>query len=114
MNSAKRIRLFLIVLFLITSLISTRDASAQAILHQSYSNPSNPQTIINYQLLESSHVSLKVYDILGRAVATLVDEWETAGNHRAIFSAANLSSGVYFYNLRVGGFNETGKLLFIK
>jgi TctA family transporter len=47
-------------------------------------------------------------------VTTLVDEYETAGSHRATFSATDLSSGVYFYNLRVGSFNGTGKLMFIK
>jgi len=95
-------------------MVFSQPASAQAVLHQSYSNPSNPTTTIKYEIFETSHVSLKVYDILGRLVTTLVDDYETAGSHKATFTANNLSSGVYFYNLRVGGFNGTGKLLFIK
>ena len=114
MNLENKIPQLLMSLLFVCSLVYYQEASAQAILHQSYSNPSNPTTIIKYDLFESSHVSLKVYDVLGRVVTTLVDEYETAGSHRATFSATNLSSGVYFYNLRVGSFNGTGKLMFIK
>jgi Secretion system C-terminal sorting domain len=114
MNSSRKIARFPIALFLSVLFVYSQEAVSQVILHQNYANPSNPTTIINYQLLESSHVSLKVYDILGRVVTTLVDEWQTAGTYRAIFSANNLSSGIYFYNLRAGQFNETRKLLFVK
>ncbi len=83
-------------------------------LGQNYPNPFNPSTTIRYQAPVSSLVILKVYDILGNEVADLVNEVETAGQHQVNFSAANLSTGVYFYTLRVGAFSETKKLLFIK
>ena len=60
------------------------------------------------------HVTLKVYDILGREVQTLVDERKTAGDHSIKSNAANLSSGVYFYRLDAGTFTETKKLTVLK
>ncbi|HEY9165681.1 MAG TPA: T9SS type A sorting domain-containing protein [Candidatus Kryptonia bacterium] len=71
-------------------------------LGQNYPNPFNPNTVINYQLVENSFVRLKVYDILGREVKSLVNERQTAGSHNVTFSASNLPSGVYFYRLSAG------------
>ena len=70
-------------------------------LSQNYPNPFNPSTVISYQLPKGSHVSLKIYDVLGKEVTTLVDEYQNAGAHNAQFSILNsqLSSGVYFYRL---------------
>ena len=83
-------------------------------LKQNYPNPFNPSTIIDYQLPRQAHVMLRVYDVLGREVKTLVDETQSAGLHSATFNASSLSSGVYFYRLRAGTFSETRKLTVLK
>lgn len=72
-------------------------------LSQNYPNPFNPSTTINYALPKASDVSIDVFNILGKKVASLVNQRKTAGNHSVQFQASNLSSGVYFYTLRVGG-----------
>jgi hypothetical protein len=68
-------------------------------LNQNYPNPFNPSTIISFQIPVASHVTLKVYDILGRELTTLIDETQTAGSHSITFNAAKYASGVYFYRL---------------
>ncbi len=83
-------------------------------LSQNYPNPFNPTTMINFQLSISSYVTLKVYDVLGREVATLVNEEKFPGTYEATFNASNLSSGIYFYTLRAGNFIETKKMLLVK
>ena len=96
-------------------------------LSQNYPNPFNPETTIEYSIPVETrhsanggsslqHVTLKVYDVLGREVATLVDEYKQAGTYNSKFSIINynMSSGVYFYQLRAGNFVETKKLCFIK
>jgi hypothetical protein len=83
-------------------------------LKQNYPNPFNPSTVIVYQLPVNSVVTVKVYDVLGRAVETLVNERESAGTHSVKFNAANLPSGVYFYRLEAGGYHDTKKLLLLK
>ena len=87
---------------------------SQFVLNQNYPNPFNPSTTISWQLPESGWQTLKVYDILGNEVATLVDEYRTAGLNQVIFSENNHSSGIYFYNLRSGSFSETKSMLLIK
>ena len=79
------------------------------ILYQNYPNPFNPKTIINYQLTMNNFVTIKVYDILGKEVAILVNKEQSAGKHKIEFDATkyNLSSGVYFYELSVGSFGKT-------
>ena len=72
-------------------------------MHQNYPNPFNPRTIINYELGIRNFVELKVYDIAGREVATLVNEIMPAGKHAVEFNANGLSSGIYFYSLNVDG-----------
>jgi tetratricopeptide (TPR) repeat protein len=79
-----------------------------------YPNPFNPTTIINYQLSKSGHVTLKVYDILGREVATLVNENQNPGIHSTTFDASKLASGVYFYRLTAPGINQVKKMLLTK
>jgi poly(3-hydroxybutyrate) depolymerase len=83
-------------------------------LSQNYPNPFNPKTVIGYQLPVSSNVTLKVYDLLGREVATLVDEYKPAGSYNATFYAGSLSSGVYLYKLTAGDFIQTKKLILMK
>ncbi len=85
-------------------------------LSQNYPNPFNPETTINFSIPNSGHVTLKVYDILGRAVATLVDEHKQAGTYSASFNTlrSSLTSGVYLYRLQSGSYNETKKLILMK
>jgi hypothetical protein len=83
-------------------------------LEQNYPNPFNPSTVISYQLPVTSDVTLKVYDILGREVATLVDEMKSAGSCEVKFDASKLSSGIYFYKIQAGSYTETRKLVLMK
>jgi xylan 1,4-beta-xylosidase len=85
-------------------------------LEQNYPNPFNPGTVISYQLPSASNVSLKVYDVLGREVATLVNEYERAGNYTVPLPdfSVQRSSGVYFYTLKAGDFTQTKKMVLTK
>jgi hypothetical protein len=83
-------------------------------LSQNYPNPFNPSTVIRYQLPANAFVTLKVYDILGREVRTLVDERQNAGIHSVTFSASGLTSGVYFYRIETGTYHDAKKLLLLK
>jgi hypothetical protein len=83
-------------------------------LEQNYPNPFNPTTIISYQLPAYSNVILKVYDLLGREVATLVSENKPAGNYKVEFNANKIVSGIYFYTMQAGTFVQTKKLMLLK
>lgn len=83
-------------------------------LSQNYPNPFNPTTAINYSLNKKSHVELKVYNVLGSEVATLVNETKNAGSYKISFDATNLSSGVYFYQLKAGDQTITRKMMLMK
>jgi hypothetical protein len=83
-------------------------------LRQNYPNPFNPSTTIRYSLPKSEHVKLIVFDILGRQVATIIDENQNAGVFEVQFNAAALTSGVYFYRLKAGTYTQTKKLLLVK
>lgn len=83
-------------------------------LYQNYPNPFNPLTIIQFRIPNSEFVSLKVYDVIGNEVATLIDEYKPAGMHNVQFTMNNLTSGVYFYQLKAGSFTETKKMILIK
>jgi hypothetical protein len=83
-------------------------------LLQNYPNPFNPSTAIRYTLSEASQVRLSVYDMLGREVATLVNERQPVGAYQAVFNASQLASGTYFYKLQAGGFVQTKKMLLVK
>ncbi|MCZ7602697.1 MAG: T9SS type A sorting domain-containing protein [Melioribacteraceae bacterium] len=84
------------------------------VLSQNYPNPFNPTTNIQYSIPKASHVSLKVYDVLGNEVATLVNEKLSSGVYNSKFDASTLSSGIYFYTLEAGNFVTTKKLSLIK
>ncbi len=79
-----------------------------------YPNPFNATTTISYTLPEPSHVEIKIYNVLGQLVTTLVDEGKNAGTHSVQFDAAHLASGVYYYRLTAGIYSETRKLTLIK
>lgn len=83
-------------------------------LSQNYPNPFNPSTVISYQLPASSQVTLRVYDMLGREIATLVNDRENAGSHSAKFDGSRLASGVYFYRLVAGNYVATKKMALLK
>jgi len=85
-------------------------------LSQNYPNPFNPSTLISYQLPENAFVTLKVYDMLGREVATLVNEFQHAGSYSTQLSVSNsqLSTGIYFYSIKAGKFSQTKKMLLMK
>ncbi|MBX7046217.1 MAG: T9SS type A sorting domain-containing protein [Ignavibacteria bacterium] len=85
-------------------------------LRQNYPNPFNPSTVIRYQLSVAGNVSLKVFDLLGKEVATLVNEKQNAGSYAVDFNSAefNLPSGIYFYTLSAGEFKETRKMVLVK
>jgi hypothetical protein len=83
-------------------------------LSQNYPNPFNPATTISFNLPSKSFVSLKVYDALGREVATILSEELSAGTYSRQWNAAGLPSGIYFYRLQTGSFTETKKLVLLK
>ncbi len=83
-------------------------------LSQNYPNPFNPSTKINYAITESSLVTIKIYDMLGREVKILVNEEKPAGSYTINFNSENLASGVYFYKLTAGNFTATKKLMLLK
>ena len=101
---------------IITSISTPRQSSfsERFNLSQNYPNPFNPTTEIRYQTSEVSRVTLDVFDMLGRKVATLVDEVQGSGFKSVKFDAGGLASGVYFYRLNAGGFVETKKLMVIR
>lgn len=96
------------------SLVIRFNAARGYELAQNYPNPFNPMTTIRYQIPEGGFVSLKVYDVLGKEVATLVNGAKEAGSHWVSFNASGLASGVYFYRLQAGGFAETRKMMLVK
>ncbi len=83
-------------------------------LRQNYPNPFNPSTMISYALPVGGHVTLKVYDQLGKEISTLVNEEQAVGAYRVVFSASNLTSGLYFYTLKAGTYSVTRKMIFMK
>ena len=83
-------------------------------LEQNYPNPFNPATIIKYSLPSESKVILKIYDMLGKEVTTLVNSIQTPGEHIVNFNASDLPSGIYLYNITAGNFTQTKKLVLLK
>ena len=79
-----------------------------------FPNPFHPTTTIKFKVPEESKVVLKVYDILGREVATLVNEEKHAGNYKISFNASGFASGVYFFRLQAGNFMNTKKMILLK
>ena len=86
----------------------------QFVLSQNYPNPFNPSTNISFSIPAKSFVSLKVFDLLGKEVATIVSEEMSAGTYSRQWNAVTMSSGVYFYRLQAGSFIETKKLVLLR
>ncbi len=83
-------------------------------LSQNYPNPFNPSTVISWQLAVGSMVTLKIYDLLGREVATLIDEFQQAGQYVKTIHGTSLPSGVYFYKIQAGDFTQTKKMILLR
>jgi len=87
------------------------------VLEQNHPNPFNPSTSIKYELFSETHVTLKVYDLIGREIATLVNEVEGKGEHSVVFDASkfsNLTSGIYFYKLTTENYSDVKKMILTK
>jgi hypothetical protein len=83
-------------------------------LAKNYPNPFNAETLIEYSLTDDAHVTIDIFDMLGRHLTTLVDARRPAGNNQVVWNAAGQASGVYFYSIRVGGTTETRKMSLLK
>ena len=83
-------------------------------LFQNYPNPFNPSTTISFQMPKDGFVTLKIYDILGKEVTTLVNEFKTTGKYNVQFNASNLASGMYIYQIKAGEYSNTKKLMLMK
>ncbi len=81
---------------------------------QNYPNPFNPTTNINFGLPVDSKVTIKIYDITGREIKTLLNDTKTAGYYSVMFDASGMSSGVYFYKIQIDGFSEMKRMLLVK
>lgn len=96
------------------------DPPSEFELKQNFPNPFNPETVISYQLSVASNVNLKIHDIQGRVIATLVNEEQLAGSYNVSFNSkqttnyTSLSAGIYFYTLMISGFTQTKKMVFLK
>ena len=105
----------------VTSVTDERAIPTDYVLSQNYPNPFNPSSAVRYELPKQSHVILKIYNLLGQEVATLVDEEKSAGRYEVSWDADGFSSGIYFYRLQTqtlsgqaGGFVETKKMVLLK
>jgi hypothetical protein len=98
----------------VTAVQSTGEVPRAFSLDQNYPNPFNPTTTITYRISSLSHVTLKVYDVLGRAIATLVEARVQPGTYQTAFDASYLSSGIYFYRLQAGDFVQARKMVLMK
>ncbi len=98
----------------LTDVATTQELPQNFQLQQNYPNPFNPSTSITFALPHAANITLKVFDVLGREVATLVNGYMTAGAHEVRFDASHLSSGVYLYTLTSGDFTQTKKMSLVK
>ena len=83
-------------------------------LDQNYPNPFNPSTSIKFDIPVSGFVSIKVFDVSGKEVYSIVNEVRSAGRHEVTFNASGLSSGVYYYRIASGNFNDIKKMILVK
>jgi hypothetical protein len=94
--------------------IQTAEVPNQFYLNQNYPNPFNPVTTIKYGIPKSANVTLKIYDMLGREVTTLVNEKKDPGTYNVEFDATNFASGLYLYKITAGDFSAVKKMMLIK
>lgn len=100
--------------FLASGVKSLSNAATTFALKQNYPNPFNPSTVISYSIKGNEHVSLVIYNILGKEVASLVNEYKTAGAYKIEFNGASLPSGIYFYKLSTAKYTEVKKMTLLK
>lgn len=98
----------------LTGVINQNTVPEQYSLSQNYPNPFNPETRINYSIPKAGFVSIKIFDMLGRQVAGLVNDYKKAGNYITEFNASGLSSGVYYYKMVSGDFSDIKKMIVVK
>ena len=96
------------------SVVDENDFPNEYCLYQNYPNPFNPQTVIKYNIPKRCIVEIKIFDILGRELKTLVNEELSAGNYETKFDGSNLSSGIYFYRIIAGEYVKTNKMILLK
>jgi len=95
----------------VTSVREPEDQPQGFLMQQNFPNPFNPNTTIAFQLSTSNMVSLKIYDVLGQEIVTVLKAWQLAGAHEVNFDAAGLPGGIYFYRLQVGAVSQTRKMI---
>jgi len=100
--------------YLVTGVADERAIPEEFALSQNHPNPFNPTTTIHYELPLEGFVTLKVFDVLGNEVATLVNERKEEGRYQITFDASSLSSGVYIYQVRINDFIDTKKMILMK
>jgi hypothetical protein len=98
----------------VTAIEDNKPAAENFTLNQNYPNPFNPSTKIKYQIPNSGHVTLKIYNILGKEITTLVNKEQIVGNYEINFNALALSSGIYFYQLHSGSNIIVKKMMLLK
>jgi hypothetical protein len=98
----------------VTSVNQSTVIPSQYSLSPNYPNPFNPTTVITYSIPKSGNISLKIYDLLGREVAALVNEIKQAGKYEVKFDGSKLASGIYLYRIQSRDFNLTRKMILIK
>jgi hypothetical protein len=98
----------------VTAVETEEFTPAEFRLYQNYPNPFNPETVIKFKLPQSSFARLKIFNLSGQEIATLVDGFKIVGEHEVKWQTHGLPSGIYFYRLQAGGFSETKKLILQK
>ena len=99
---------------LITNIKNDLISQKKYYLGNNYPNPFNPTTKIDYTIPENTFVSLRIFDITGREVTTLVNSYQQSGLHSVTYNASNISSGLYLYTLNTGNYSETKRMVLIK
>jgi hypothetical protein len=119
MENMKKI-LLIILIFTFTGLYSQQDESTSTnipskySLSQNYPNPFNPSTKIKFELQTGSHVKVIVYNLLGRTIKTLVDNYLDSGAHEITFNATDIAAGVYFYKISANNFSDIKRMILLK
>ena len=97
-----------------TSVENDVKVPAKFVVNQNYPNPFNPSTVISYSIPKEGLVTVKIYNVLGQEVKTLVNQFQSAGSYKINFDASELSTGVYFYSVKAGDFNQVKKMVLVK